>query len=189
MSLKISLETNERLIFKDSLAPDEYPYPFTFAVTDCAVFVTKERRFAKESWHLKKIPLSEIKQVSLIKESDFRVFAISGLIFIFGLILLIFMIIPYLNNEPAAQIKIMPFTITGLGLIMPFLVKKRRILVVQLKKGTYKWKPKILINAKLNNLLLKFINSSENRNRILDLQKEFLTACAKVGIPIYESED
>ena len=173
MSLKLSLEPEEKLIFKDSLRNSRYPYPFTFAVTDRAVFVTREKHFAKESWYLERIPLASIRQVFLSRQRRWSVIISSGLVFVFGLTLIVFMIIPFLNGEETARIKFLPFLITIFGLAMPFLAKRRKTLVVQLNDGIYKWKPKLAIDK-------------ESRKQIQALQEQFLAACRTVGIHVME---
>jgi hypothetical protein len=184
MSLRISLKSGEKLIFKDGLEAAHYPYPFTFAVTDRAIFVTKEKHFAAESWYLERIPLEQIRRIILKREKISSVLAVSGLIFFFALLLLIFTFIPFFNGEPEAEIRFMPFTLLILGISMPFLAARRKILIIETTGQTYKWKPKIVTGWKLDDWRLGFINKAENRDRIRQMQENFLKACRKAGIKI-----
>jgi hypothetical protein len=184
MSLEISLKPNEKIIFKDDLKNEDYPYPITFAVSNLALFVTKEKHFAKQSWYLERIPISDVKQVSLIKETKFYIYTLSVLVFLFGLVLIYFMIIPNLTMDENAVRSFLPFTIAAIGIAMPFLTKKRRVIIVKTKNGIYKWKPQLLTESNLNIWFAKTLVGKFQKTRILQLQENFTTACESVGVRV-----
>jgi hypothetical protein len=173
MPTEISLEPQEKLIFKDTFHEGSRTYPVTFAVTDRAVFVTREKHLAKESFYLERIPLSRIRQVFLSRRRRWSMLISSALVFLFGLTLTVLMVIPYLNGEETAAIKSAPFFIMIFGLIMPFLSKKRKTLIVQLNDGIYKWKPQLTLDK-------------ISRARTQGLQEQFLDACRSVGVHVME---
>jgi len=173
MPTEISLQPEEKLIFKDTFHENSRTYPVTFAVTDRAVFVTREKHLAKESYTLERIPLSGIRQVFLSRERRRSVIISSALVFVFGLMLTVWMIIPILNGESTAKMMPLPPLIMIFGLIMPFLKKQRKALVVQLNDGIYKWKPQIAFNK-------------YNQTRVQTMQQQFLAACRHVGVHVME---
>jgi len=190
MSLEASLGYDEKLIFRDGLEKNHYPYPYTFAVTDRAVFVTKEKHFARESYALQRIPLTDVRQVSLVRQKPWSILTVSGLIFLFALTLIFFMMLPHWNGEPEAMSSSFPFLLAILALLMPFLAKNRRILIVETTGEVYKWKPKLIVNAKHNVWnFWRSVNCSEGRSRVLTLQKDFLQACRKVGLNVSEDRN
>lgn len=173
MPTEISLEPEETLIFCDSIETNLDNFPFTFAVTNRAVYVTREKHFAKESCELERIPLNRIRQVFLSRQRRWSIIILSGLVSVFGLTLTVLMTIPFLNGDETARIKVAPPVIAIFGLIMPFLLKKRKTLVVQLDDETYKWKPKLVFDK-------------HHRARIQALQQQFIAACRSVGVHIME---
>ena len=171
MATEISLEPGENLVFEDGFQPDGYSQPFAFAVTDRAVFVTKEKHFSKESWYFERIPLSRIRQVFLRRERSFWIWAFSALLFVFGSILTVSMMSNALTNAPGTRVGGAPFAMIVGGLAMPFLAKGRKILIVESIDGIYKWKPKLVVDK-------------TSRKQIQNLQADILTACQSVGIQV-----
>ncbi len=182
MALKPKLEFGERILFRRGLGKSDYPYPYTFAVSDKAVFVTREQHLRSQSWVMDRIPLEEITEVTLKAESRWRVFATAAAILLIGIVLVVFMLIPLLQDYQAAQFRFAPFLLVFLGAAMPFLASRRRVLRVRSASGDYKWKPKIVVNSKFANIQLKFINRGWSREKILSLQNDFVEACARVGL-------
>ncbi len=182
MALKPKLEFGERILFRRGLGKSDYPYPYTFAVSDRAIFVTREQHLRSESWIMERIPLDEVVEVSLKAESRWRVFATAAAIFLFGIVLVVFMLIPLLQNYQVAEFRFAPFLLVFLGAAMPFLASRRRVLRVKSANGDYKWKPKIVVNSRFANIQLKFINRGWSRERILSLQNDFVEACARAGV-------
>lgn len=169
MSTEISLDENEKLIFSDSFQADEYSIPFSFAVSNLAIFVSKEKHFAKDSWYLEKIPIEEVKRVFLRKERSVFILIISILLFVSGSVFAFIMMSNALNQEAGTRISGVPFAMIVAGLIMPFLAKGRSVLLVETTKETFKWKPKLVIDKK-------------SRNHIKKFQAEILNVCKSLGI-------
>lgn len=177
MPIEIPLEPNEQLIYQDSFQGERQTIPFVFAASKNAVFVSKEKHFAKESWCFMRIPLTEIKRVLLCKERPMVLWVTGALIFVFGLTLSIGLIMA--NNSPDSEIKhysILPYLITIFGATLPFLAKNRRTLIVEMAKGKYKWKPKVQFDKK-------------QRERIEKLQENILETCQSIGIKVNKDND
>jgi hypothetical protein len=182
MSLKPKLEFGETLLFRRGLSNKDYPYPFSFAVSDRAVFVTREQHLRKESWVMERIPIADIDEITIKTDSRFRVFATAMAIFIFGVILTVFMLIPVLRDYPGAEYRIAPFLLVVILAFTPFMASRRRILHVKAKSGDYKWKPRIVGNSKLSAFILKVLKKTVNCDKVLSLQNDFAEACSRVGV-------
>lgn len=177
MSVEIPLEPNEQLIYQDSFQGERQTIPFVFAASQRAIFVSKEKHFAMESWCFVRIPLSEIKRVLLRKERPLVLWITGSLIFAFGLTLSIGLILA--NNSPYSETKTysaLPFLITIFGIALPFLAKNRRTLIIEMFKGKYKWKPKMQFDKK-------------ERARIEELQDNILETCQSIGIRVDKDSD
>jgi len=169
MAVEIPLETNEELIFSDSFQSDKYSIPFSFAASNCAIFVSKEKHFAKNSWYLEKIPVERVKRVFLRKERSLLIIIISVVLLISGLIFTFTMMSNVLNQEPGTRVSGVPFAMIIAGLIIPFLARGRNVLVIESVKETFKWKPKLVVDKK-------------SRNQIKKFQSEILDVCKHLGI-------
>ena len=171
MAVEIPLEPNEELIFSDSFQADNRTLPFAFAVTDRAIFVSKEKHFAKESWYFERIPINQVKQVFLRRERSLPLLLLSGLLFISGSIFAFVMMSNALSQEPGTRVSGVPFAMIVCGLIMPFLAKGRKVLIIESVNGIYKWKPRLVVDKK-------------SKNRIKTLQADILNVCENIGIQV-----
>ena len=176
MAVEIPLELNEELIFSDSFQADSRTLPFSFAVSDRAVFISKEKHFAKESWYFERIPLNQVKQIFLRRERSLPLLIFSGLLLVAGLVLTFIMMSNALNQAQGTRVSGVPFAMIVGGLIMPFLAKGRKILIIESAKGTFKWKPRLVVD-------------NESKNRINKLQKDILDVSEKVGIKVIKDGD
>jgi hypothetical protein len=68
-----------------------------------------------------------------------------------------------------------PFAIAIGGIIIPFIARGRRILIVRMRKGTFKWKPQLAVDKK-------------TRELCANLQDEIVQALKKVGVHIVDSD-
>ena len=148
MSTKIHLEPNEELIFSDSFQADSRSIPFSFAVSNLAVFISKEKHFAKESWYFEKIPLGQVKQIFLRRERSLPILVLSGLLLISGLIFAFVMMSNALYQVPGTRVSGVPFGMIVGGLLIPFLSRGRKVLIVESENGTFKWKPRLVVDKK-----------------------------------------
>lgn len=170
MAFEVSLEPNEQLIFQDGFEADKYTEPFAFAVTNHAIFIPRVKHFRKDPWYFEKVPLSKVNKVTLKRERSLPMWVLSGLCFIFGLIFLIKMMLPALRGEEG-YVSGVPLAMIVCGIVMPFIARGRNALIVELEKGRYKWKPRLVVDK-------------ESRNQIRQLQENILNACQSVGIKV-----
>jgi hypothetical protein len=166
MRLKADLEPGESLIFEDCLGTSK---PMHLAVTDRAIFVTREKHFARESWYLDRIPNPLVTQVSLERERPLVLWGISVLIFLGGLLLYLGIAWNVYRELPGTKTSPWPAAFMILGALMPFLARGRMILNIQVGKKAFRWKPTFVAN----------------KTKANQLQQGFVDACRSVGIHIF----
>jgi hypothetical protein len=101
---------------------------------------------------------------------------LSGLLLISGLVFAFVMMSNALYQMPGTRVSGVPFAMIVAGLLIPFLAKGRKVLVVESEKGIHKWKPRLVVDKK-------------SRNQIRDLQEEILNVCEKVRIRVMKEND
>jgi hypothetical protein len=170
MAFEVSLEPNEQLIFQDGFKADKYTEPFAFAVTDRAIFITRVKHFRKDPWYFEKVPLSKVNKVILRRERSLPIWILSGLCFVFGWIFLIKMMLPALRGD-AGYVSGVPLAMIVCGIVIPFIARGRNALIVELEKGKYKWKPRLVVDK-------------ESRNQVRQFQENILNACRSAGIKV-----
>lgn len=176
MSIEIPLEPNEELVFSDSFQADSRTLPFAFAASDRAVFISKEKHFARESWYFERIPIEQIKQVFLRRERSLPLLIMSILLGVSGAVLAFVMMSNALNQEAGTRVSGVPFAMIVCGLVTPFLAKGRKVLIIDSANGIYKWKPRLVVDKK-------------SRNQIKNLQAEILNVCGHLGIRVISETD
>ena len=172
MSYEIQLEETERIIFSDEFQADKYTLPFSLTITDKAVFLQREKHFARESAYFEKVPHSQIKQVYFKKERSLKIWVISAAAFLTGTVFSVNMMFNALTDQPGTYVSGVPFALIIFGLLLPFLAKGRRVLIIQLMNETYKWKPKFVIDKK-------------SRSHIRNMQENIIKTFREVGIHIF----
>jgi hypothetical protein len=101
---------------------------------------------------------------------------LSVILLSFGTVLSVLMMWRAFNPEPGVPFHVSgwPFALAVAGVIIPFIARGRRILIVRMHKGKFKWKPQLAVDKKTRELCAK-------------IQVEILQACKKVGILVVGS--
>lgn len=166
MSLEIELQESEILRYQNSV--NDQSHPMSFGISDRAVFIAREQHFKVDSYYMHRIPLEEIREVTLSRERGFRfwffgIFVTTiGAAFTVG----IFIAAQVLPERPPGLIaQAGAVGLVLVGLILLFDSRWRLVLNIQAKRS-YKWKPSI------------FAKREEART----LQEDFLDACRYFGL-------
>jgi hypothetical protein len=148
-----------------------HDHKFAMAVSNQAVYVSAQTSsFTAAHTYGKRIPLNEVRAVQLRKQRDTSLLLISAGMFIFGLALSVLMMWKALDPGPGGYtVSGWPFAITIGGLVIPFVGRGRKSLVVMTQDAEYKWTPQLSIDKK-------------TRNSCAELQHEVLAACRRAGI-------
>ena len=149
-----------------------HDHVFAMAVSNQAVYFSAQKLALKrDPWYFKRIPLDDIEEVRLIKQRPVYVLLIGLLMILFGGTLSFFMMWRAFNPLPgvAYHVNGWPLAIFVGGIIIPFIMRGRRILIVRTRQDRFKWKPQLAVDRK-------------TRDHCSRLQDELIDACKKAGI-------
>ena len=171
MPFTIDPQANEELYLQREFR-GSHDHVFAMAVSNQAVYVSAPKLVLKgDHWYFKRIPLEEVEEVRLIKQRPVYALLIGVLMILFGGTLSFFMMWRVFNPMPgvAYHVSGWPFAIFVGGIIIPFIMRGRRILIVRTRQGRFKWKPQLAVDRK-------------TRDHCARLQDELIDACKRVGI-------
>jgi hypothetical protein len=149
-----------------------HDHVFAMAVSNQAIYLSQQKLVLKrDPWYFKRVALSEVREVRLVKQRPVYIILLSLAMIGFGTVLSFLMMWRALNPMPGV-----PYTVSGWpiaiavgGMIIPFIAIGRKTLVVKMSKGKYKWKPQLALDKK-------------TRELCSNIQDEVLQACKKAGI-------
>ena len=149
-----------------------HDHVFAMAVSNQAVYVSAQKLALKrDPWYVKRVPLNEVEEVRLVKQRPVYILLLGLVMILFGGILSFLMMWRAFNPMPgvAYHISGWPFAIFVGGIIIPFIARGRKILIVRMRKGRFKWKPQFAVDRK-------------TREHCSHIQDELVEACRKAGI-------
>jgi len=145
---------------------------FAMAVSNQAVYVSTQRlALQNDGWFLKRVPLKDVREVSLVRPRPGRTYVLSGVMMVGGLVLSTLMMWQALNPMPGAPYVVsgVPFAVAVAGLVLPVVAKGRRTLLVTFNRGSFKWRPQFAVDKK-------------TRETCNTIQNELLVACERAGL-------
>lgn len=145
---------------------------FAMGVSNQAIYVSAQKLvLKKDSWYFRRVPLSDVREVRLVKQKPIYLVLLSAIMIVFGAVLSVLMMWRAFHPMPGVPYAVSgwPFAIAIGGIIIPFIARSRRILIVRMRKGTFKWKPQLAVDKK-------------TRELCANLQDEILEACKKAGV-------
>jgi hypothetical protein len=154
-----------------------HDHVFAMAVSNQAVYVSAQKLTLKrDTWYFKRVPLSDVKEVQLVKQRPIYIIVLSAILIVFGTVLSILMMWRAFHPMPGGTYTVSgwPFAIVVAGLIIPFIARGRRILIVKMRKGAFKWKPQLAVDKK-------------TRELCSNIQDEIVQACRRVGVHVVSS--
>jgi len=153
-----------------------HDHVFAMAVSNQAVYVSAQKLALKrDPWYFKRVPLNEVQEVRLIKQRPVYVLLLGLFMIVFGGILSFLMMWRAFNPMPgvAYHVSGWPFAIVVRGILIPFIARGRKTLIVRMRTGKFKWKPQLAVDKK-------------TRAHCSQIQVELVEACRKAGIPTVE---
>jgi len=140
------------------------------AVSNQAIYLPTQKLVLKrDAWCFKRVPLSEVTEVSVTKQKAVWIYLLSAVMIVFGGVTTFLMMRSALLQMPGSKVSGLPIAIFVCGLVVPFVSRGRTTLVVKLSKGKFKWKPQLAVDKK-------------TRETQSQLQDDILQACRKAGI-------
>jgi hypothetical protein len=167
MPFDVNLEPGEDLVLKELYQPTRKTQPFAFAVSTRALFLPAKRMFAvSDPWYFRRVPLPEVRNVAIRRLRSAGVWALAGVMASVGLVTTYWML-----YGRATKVSGYPIAVAVVGLVLPLLARGRYALTVGLTRGSFTWRPPILIGG------------SGKANGVA-LQERILQACGSVGVHI-----
>ncbi|MCI0615996.1 hypothetical protein L0244_23685 [bacterium] len=166
MPFEVNTEAEEELVLMREYHGSK-GYVFAFAVSNQAINSPSKKLFVKNFFE--RIPLSKVLDVSLRKLKPIFLYILAIIMIAVGAITTYWMMAPVLKGQ-GGDIKGYPIAIVVGGLVISFIARGRKALVVRMVDETYEWKPQLVVD-------------SASRKQIASIQNEILEACKKVGIP------
>jgi hypothetical protein len=154
-----------------------HDHVFAMAVSNQALYVSEQKYTLKrDSWSFKRVPLSDVREVRLVTQRPIYIIMLSAILMVFGTVLSVLMLWRAFHPMPGVPYAVSgwPFAIAIGGVIIPFIARGRRILIVRMRKGRFKWKPQLAIDRK-------------TRELCASIQDEIALACKTAGVHIAES--
>lgn len=168
MPFEVNPEPGEEVILVRELR-GTHGAVFAFAVTNQAIHLPAKKFFSKgDPWCFRRIPLAKVVEVSLRRLRPIFLYTTAVVMIVVGVITTYWMMAPVFEGK-GGEIKGYPIAIFVCGLVIPFIARGRRSLMIRMVNETYKWKP-------------QFVVDSASRKQIAAIQNEIIEACKKVGI-------
>ncbi len=144
--------------------------------TNQAVYIPVQKLVLKrDPWSFKRVLLSDVLEVSLIKQRPISLILLSAAMIIFGTVLSVLMMWRAFNPMEGVPYNVSgwPMAIAVGGIFIPFVARKRKTILIRMRKGKFKWKSQLAVDKK-------------TRQLCSDIQAEILEACKKAGIKTTE---
>lgn len=155
-----------------------HQHVFAIGVTSQAFYVPVQKKLTlkKDSWHFKRVPLSDVKQVRLSKQRYLPLLLLAAIMFLFGSVTSVLMMWQYLHPFPGEPIRSSgwPMAIAVGGVMIPFISRGRRILTIETREEKYKWKPQLAVDKK-------------TRAFCSGVQDEVMQASIRAGVPFMDA--
>jgi len=155
-----------------------HSHVFAMAISNQAVYVSAQRFVVKgDTWYFKRIPLSDVREVQLVKLRAIYLIMLSAIMIVFGgfvsfqMMWFAYHAVPGMATRGSGW----PFAILVGGIVIPFIARGRRTLIVRMRKGKFKWKPQLAVDKK-------------TRELYSNLQNEIVQACKKAGVHVVDSQ-
>ena len=174
MAFTIEREPNEDVFLEVAYAASEKSEPFAFGVSNRAVFLPAKKTFVltNDPFHFKRVPLSDVREIRIRRLRPFFLYVLAVAMVVIGAYTTIGMFSPeYARN--GGRIRGWPFAITVGGLVLPFAARGRYALVVSQTKGTYRWKPPLVVDR-------------ASKNRIAEVLTSIVAASRRAGIHVFD---
>jgi hypothetical protein len=174
MAFEINPQPGEHVLVRKEFR-GSHSHIFAMAVSNQALYLSAQKWALKDDWYFKRVLLDEVKEVSLKKQKPLTLLLMSAAMLVIGGSVSIMMLMNTYAVTPRqpAYGSGWPIAIFVGGLLIPFIARGRRTLVVRLKKGRFKWKPQLALDRK-------------TRDLYVDIQRDIIGACRKVGLQTIE---
>lgn len=141
MPYTIELQHDEELLLDVNVVTSKKSKPFAFAVSNQALFLPREKVFAvSDPTYFERVPLSEVRTITRTRLRPYFWWVLAGLMLVVGTVTTYFMVQPLLAGK-GGEVSGLPPALVVVGLVIPFVVRERFGIKVEMVEGTFSWKP------------------------------------------------
>jgi hypothetical protein len=146
MPLDIQPPSSERVWVNVKYQASSRSVPFALGVTDQAVYIPAKKAWARDDpWVIKRIPITQVRHVQIKRTRTLAILAVAALMICFGAFITYFMLEPIVRGE-GGRVSAWPVAIIIGGVILPFVARGRRSLVIIFTEGKYRWTPPVVVD-------------------------------------------
>ena len=146
MPFEITLQEGERVIANLTFMVPNGPAAFHIAVTDRAVFLPGKKAFAvKDPTYAERVGLNQVVEVKIKKLGSVFLWILAALMVLGGAAVTMLMMRPVLQGQ-GGHISGYPPAIAVVGLVIPFLARRRYGLTIAMVGRTFRWKPRLYVD-------------------------------------------
>ena len=165
MPFDISLEEGERLIADLSFIVPKDPAPFHIAITDRAVFLPRKKFFAvKDPTYSERVLLNRVVEAKVKRLNPFFLWTLALLMVVVGTVTTVLMILPVFRGE-SGHLSGYPPAVAIVGLVIPFVSRRRYGLSISIVDETFLWKPRLHVDRASRNALEIFLTQTADALR------------------------
>jgi hypothetical protein len=140
------LEEGERLLAFLSFTASSKSRPFHLAISDRAVFLLRIKIFAvTDPEYCERVPLNRVVEAAIKKLSPYWLWILALVMVVVGTVTTILMMIPILRGE-GGEVSGYPPAVAVVGLVIPFLAKRRYGLLISMVNESFLWKPPLVVD-------------------------------------------
>jgi len=170
MAFTLKREDGEELIFHGSLELKKGREPFAFALSSRAVYLPRKKRFAvSDPYYFERVAISQIREVALERMRPYALWALAAVLILVGGITSYWMTQPS-HQDAGGTVSVYPFGLIVAGLVIPFVARGRRRLIVTMIDNRFVWKAPLVMDSEL-------------RAQAREIQEGIISAFGSLHIP------
>ncbi len=171
MPYELKPQIGENILLDVRFQPSAKSEPFHFAVTDQAVYLPAKKFVVSGDPHyFKRVPNTDIKEVSIQKANAYGAWFTAALMLIAGIALGIILL---LNASGTISPRAVGWTLALIvgGILLPWAAKGRKRLVIVMAKGVFRWNP-------------PFVVDKRSKIQVQEIMQSILDTCSGSGLPV-----
>jgi len=169
VAFTIEPQAGEELVFQGSFLAKKGVEPFAFALSNQAVYIPRKKLFAvSDPWYFERVPISQIREVALERLHPYLLWLLAIVFIAVGGVTSYGMLQPEYRDH-GGTVSGYPFGLLAVGLVLPFVARGRRRLVVSMIDDRFQWKAPLVLDR-------------PSRARIREVQQGIMSAFKQVHV-------
>ena len=176
MPFDVNLQADEQLIVHLAFSPSKKSEVFHLAVTTRAIFLPRKKFFAiKDPTYFERVPLNRVAEARVKRLSPYGLWALALLMVLAGALTTGLMIRPLLQGK-VGKISGIPPAIAIVGMVIPFITRRRYGLSISMVDKVFQWKPPLLVDK-------------ASRDEVENFLSQVATAFRRAGVNLSDERE